>query len=42
VLDKHNILWLAMSGEGLIGLDYKTLVEKYRFDTSNGLRTNSI
>jgi len=42
VLDKNNILWLAMSGEGLIGLDYKTLVEKYRFDTSNGLRTNSI
>jgi len=42
VLDKNNILWLAMTGEGLIGIDYKTLEEKYRFDTSNGLTTNSI
>ena len=42
VLDKNNILWLAMTGEGLIGIDYKTLEEKYRFDVSNGLTTDNI
>ena len=42
VLDKNNILWLTMTGKGLIGIDYKTLKEKYRFDTSNNLTTDSI
>lgn len=42
ILDKNNILWIAMTGEGLIGIDYKTLEEKYRLETSNGLTTNSI
>ncbi len=42
VIDKQNILWLAMTGEGLIGIDYQTLKEKYRFDTNSGLPTNNI
>jgi len=42
VIDKNNTLWLAMTGEGLIGLDYDTFDEKYRFDASNQLTTNNI
>ncbi|NRA85737.1 MAG: hypothetical protein HRU22_18765, partial [Gammaproteobacteria bacterium] len=42
VIDHNNILWLAVSGEGLIGLDYQTMQEKYRYDTTNKLSTNSI
>ena len=42
VVDRNNTLWLAMTGEGLIGLDYDTFDEKYRFDTSNHLTTNNI
>jgi diguanylate cyclase (GGDEF)-like protein len=38
----NNILWIAMTGEGLIGIDSQSLQEKYRFNTTNGLSTNSI
>ena len=42
LLDNNNILWLAIVGEGLVGIDYKTLTERYRFNTHNGLTSNSI
>jgi len=39
----HNdVLWLSVSGEGLIGLDKNTFKELYRFDTSNKLPSNKI
>ncbi len=40
--DNHGILWLTVSGEGLIGLDDTTYKEKYRFSNANGLLTNDI
>ena len=39
----HNdILWLSVSGEGLIGLHKNTYKELYRFDTNNLLPSNKI
>ncbi|WP_405629708.1 EAL domain-containing protein [Pseudoalteromonas sp. Ld20] len=42
VLDYNNILWLASSQEGLIGLDANTYEEKYRVNLASGLKTKSI
>lgn len=42
VVDNNNTLWLSMSGEGLIGLDLLSLKEKYRFETSSVLLSDSI
>ena len=42
VIDKYNILWLAIAGEGLVGLDAATYEVKYSYDQSNKLSNNSI
>jgi len=42
VVDNNNTLWLAMMGEGVIGLDKKSFKEKYRFEISNKMPTASI
>lgn len=42
VVDKNNVLWLAVSGEGLIGLNANTFEEQYRFDSTSGLITDDV
>lgn len=42
VVDKDNTLWLTVSGHGLIGLDADNFTEKYRYNLTNSLPTNSI
>lgn len=41
-LINDDVLWLSVSGEGLVGLDKQTHKELYRFDTSNILPSNTI
>lgn len=42
LIDQDGILWIAFSGEGLVGLDSDTYEERYRFDTSNKLQSNLV
>ena len=42
VIDKNNTLWLAVSGEGIIGLDSTTFEEKYRFEASTKMPSASV
>lgn len=42
VLDTQNTLWLAVTGEGLIGLDYDTLKERHKLTLENGLQGNAL
>lgn len=42
LIDDFGTLWLAVSGEGLIGLDAKTYREKFRFDITNGLNSKYV
>ncbi|MCJ8318476.1 MAG: EAL domain-containing protein [Colwellia sp.] len=42
LVDHNDTLWLAMSGEGLIGLDKESFKEKYRFEISNKMPTANI
>lgn len=42
VLTKDNILWIAISGAGLIGLDADNFTERFYFDNKNILPTNDI
>lgn len=41
-LDDNNILWLATTHEGLVGLDAKSYKRKYHFGMTAGLKTQSI
>ncbi len=41
-IDKQGVLWLAVTGEGLIGLDSNSFEERYRFNTSHLLATNHV
>ncbi|WP_374761413.1 EAL domain-containing protein [Pseudoalteromonas sp. MM1] len=40
--DKNNILWLATTSEGLVGIDAQSFEKKYHFNVSNTLKTQSI
>jgi diguanylate cyclase (GGDEF)-like protein len=40
--DKNNILWLATTSEGLVGIDAQSFEKKYHFNVSNTLKTESI
>ncbi|MCY7296857.1 EAL domain-containing protein [Alteromonas sp. a30] len=42
VIDQDGILWIAFTGEGLIGLDSDTYEEKYRFDVNNQLNNDQV
>ncbi|UAA37884.1 EAL domain-containing protein [Paraneptunicella aestuarii] len=42
LVDKQGVLWLAVAGEGLIGLDSNTYEELYRFNNSNLLLTSHV
>jgi diguanylate cyclase (GGDEF)-like protein len=42
VTDSNGILWIAYPGYGLVGLDSKTLEQKYFYNKNNLLPTNSI
>ena len=42
LIDRDNTLWLAVAGEGLIGLDASSFTEKHRIDISNGLKTTDV
>ena len=42
LIDGQGTLWLAVTGEGLVGIDSQTFEEKFRFNTSNQLTTNHI
>ncbi len=42
LIDKENILWLAFSAQGLIGLDATTYEQKYFFNKKNGGIDNNI
>ncbi|XKF03768.1 EAL domain-containing protein (plasmid) [Pseudoalteromonas mariniglutinosa] len=41
-LDYNNVLWLASSQEGLIGIDAQSYEVKHRISLKNGLKTKSI
>ncbi|HBW98604.1 MAG TPA: diguanylate phosphodiesterase, partial [Pseudoalteromonas sp.] len=40
--DKNNILWLATTSEGLVGIDAQSFEKKHHFNVSNALKTQSI
>ena len=42
VIDHNNMLWLASSHEGLIGLDAETYEVKHRFGQASGLQAKSV
>jgi diguanylate cyclase (GGDEF)-like protein len=42
VIDKHNVMWIAYPGYGLVGLDANTYAHKYTFTKDNLLPTNTI
>ncbi|MEJ2911656.1 EAL domain-containing protein [Pseudoalteromonas sp. C12FD-1] len=42
LMDKNNILWLATTSEGLVGIDAQSFEKKYHFNVSNTLKTQSI
>lgn len=41
-VDKNNILWLAVSGHGLVGLDSDSFEIKHQYGHTKGLSNNSI
>ena len=41
-IDKNNILWLPVSGHGLVGLDGDSFEIKYEYNYGKGLPNNSI
>ncbi len=42
VLDKHNRLWVGISGIGLLGFDAQTLTLQHRFNTGDSLVSDAI
>jgi len=42
VVDRFGTLWLALSGKGVVGLNPKTLAEKYRFGVVDGLMSADV
>ena len=42
VIDYNNILWLASSDEGLIGIDADTYEIKHRINRQSGLKAKSV
>ena len=42
IIDKNNILWLATTKEGLVGVDAKNYKRKYHLSMRDGLKTESI
>lgn len=40
--EARNILWIPITGAGLIGLDYTSFEVKHRFDTTKGLSSNTL
>lgn len=41
-VDKNNVLWLAVSGHGLVGLDGDSYEIKFQYNYAKGLPNNSI
>ncbi|KPZ59978.1 EAL domain-containing protein [Pseudoalteromonas sp. P1-7a] len=42
LIDKNNILWLATTSEGLVGIDAQSYEKKHHFNVTNALKTQSI